>query len=906
LLRKRDSSESDYSNYPGFFNGGAAVNSAYKPADVAMSQRPNSAGATRRVHSGYVSNNKPTVAVVQGASGGQPSSYDPRYGGSTSGRSQQQSSAGVSAPNSGEVVRKRTIWTPSGIQTEYYTEKVQGAVGPTSSGNIPIIQHVEQQVRPKSAGAARSKSSAGTPSSAPSVTALPPAGMTEARMNTGSGGVTPILQPKQGSNEQRQVPTSTQGQQYYQQPTEPKNDWNTSYKLHYGAANVATANIQSGAISGQYSGHQVPDIAEDHGTPYASYTPEQIQQALVRASSAPPSRPSSASSRIRAAMKHGAGADTLGDEYDDGIANDDEENDELDAHLRDMALGGLIGASNRGNRPLTAFYEGVDDSGFDGGPRSRSHPEVSEPSHSVDLLGDRDSGILDIRNNSSLLSEQDLNNRVSAGLSTVPNQFCSVREAFELLKVIVNTKPGQLSSSSMVMDMYMVGKVVGVGSYGKVRAAWHRLTGSKVAIKTYDKAKFKDPEHWKRVQSEIKIMEQISHPRIARLFDAVETPKRMHLIMECLDGGNLCSYVKSKKRLSEEESKKIFFQLLQSIEYLHSYSVVHRDVKLENVLFNDTKDVKLIDFGFSTVCQKGKRLRVFCGTPSYMAPEIVRRSEYEGKPVDMWSLGILLYAILCGYFPFRAKNYPDLYRRIARGSFEIPEELSANAKDLIRQLLTMDPYQRLTAPAALKHPWLQAQLASAPDLAKLRLDTPILISEKASDDVDEHVLHELEEFGIAREDLMKQILSKTHSATVTLYYLLLDVTLSNRRNGTGNRNKANNAPLSTAQLLQGHMGSNPNNGVGTGGSSGSGVNWKKYAQNATYAPSPGLLGRGDNSGGANLLQGVLSSRPKSASATRVSGQPSGGSGVINGNHGGTMTGPSSSSRPHSAHAGRRS
>jgi serine/threonine protein kinase len=126
----------------------------------------------------------------------------------------------------------------------------------------------------------------------------------------------------------------------------------------------------------------------------------------------------------------------------------------------------------------------------------------------------------------------------------------------------------------------------------------------------------KDPAHWKRVHSEIKIMEQISHPRIARLYEAVETPKRMHLIMECLDGGNLCSYVKQKKRLSEDESKSIFFQILQAVEYLHALGVTHRDIKLENVLFVDARDIKLIDFGFSTVCQVGKKLKVFCGTPS--------------------------------------------------------------------------------------------------------------------------------------------------------------------------------------------------------------------------------------------------------------------------------------------------
>ncbi|KAJ1437243.1 kinase-like domain-containing protein [Ochromonadaceae sp. CCMP2298] len=242
--------------------------------------------------------------------------------------------------------------------------------------------------------------------------------------------------------------------------------------------------------------------------------------------------------------------------------------------------------------------------------------------------------------------------------------------------------------------MYMVGKVVGVGSYGKVRAAWHRLTSSKVAIKTYDKSKLKDPAHWKRVHSEIKIMEQVSHPRIARMYEAVETPKRMHLIMECLDGGNLCSYVKAKRRLSEEESKRIFFQIAQALEHLHSLGVSHRDIKLENVLFENDRDIKLIDFGFSTVCQPGKKLKVFCGTPSYMAPEIVRRSEYEGKPVDMWSMGILLYALLCGCFPFRAKAYPDLYRRIARGTFPMPEELSAPVKDLLRQLLNVDAATR--------------------------------------------------------------------------------------------------------------------------------------------------------------------------------------------------------------------
>jgi serine/threonine protein kinase len=123
-----------------------------------------------------------------------------------------------------------------------------------------------------------------------------------------------------------------------------------------------------------------------------------------------------------------------------------------------------------------------------------------------------------------------------------------------------------------------------------------------------------------------------------------------------------------------------------------------------------------------------------------MAPEIVRRLEYEGKPVDIWSMGILLYALLCGCFPFRAKSYPDLYRRIARGTFAIPEEFSPAVKDLLRQLLTVDVTQRINAQAVLRHPWLASQLAAAPDIPKLRKETAILISDKPDDDLDDATL----------------------------------------------------------------------------------------------------------------------------------------------------------------------
>eukprot|EP01038_Epipyxis_sp_PR26KG_P010230 gene10230-13762_t len=485
--------------------------------------------------------------------------------------------------------------------------------------------------------------------------------------------------------------------------------------------------------------------------------------------------------------------------------NNDEDGEGLDLD----GLGAPGNFENKRNsskhqvRIATAAME--EDDEMDGKPinDSRSHPEVSTATPSLELGGYVASGSLgavDARNTSlDSFSEENIN----IGLTTVPNQFCTKRDAVDLRKLLIlsaGTRGGIVPSSSAVMDMYMVGKVVGVGSYGKVRAAWHRLTAAKVAIKTYDKSKLKDPAHWKRVHSEIKIMEQISHPRIARMYEAVETPKRMHLIMECLDGGNLCSYVKAKKRLSEEESKRIFFQILQAIDHLHTLGVSHRDVKLENVLFVDDKDIKLIDFGFSTVCQPGKKLKVFCGTPSYMAPEIVRRLEYEGKPVDIWSMGILLYALLCGCFPFRAKAYPDLYRRIARGTFAIPEELSSQVKDLLRQLLTVDPALRITAHAALRHSWLQIPLMNAPNMDKLRHDTPILISDKSADDLDEQVISEITVFGMSRDEVIRQVVTKTHSSLATLYYLLLDTVMTRRKATVAATKKSN--PYAVGSLTQ--------------------------------------------------------------------------------------------------------
>ena len=169
--------------------------------------------------------------------------------------------------------------------------------------------------------------------------------------------------------------------------------------------------------------------------------------------------------------------------------------------------------------------------------------------------------------------------------------------------------------------------------------------------------------------------------------------------------------------------------------YLHGMHITHRDIKLENVLLDGARNTKLVDFGFS-VCSHHKRLKVFCGTPSYMAPEIVLRREYFGPPVDIWSLGVLLYALLCGRFPFSASNYPSLYRKIARGRFQMPEYLSHSVRDLLTGMLCLDPMKRYTVAQIKRHPWCNAA-ANKPVSPKRHVKH--LISENPADDLDPQV-----------------------------------------------------------------------------------------------------------------------------------------------------------------------
>ncbi|XP_071436331.1 maternal embryonic leucine zipper kinase isoform X4 [Pithys albifrons albifrons] len=264
-----------------------------------------------------------------------------------------------------------------------------------------------------------------------------------------------------------------------------------------------------------------------------------------------------------------------------------------------------------------------------------------------------------------------------------------------------------------VLKYYELHGTVGTGGFAKVKLARHRLTGEKVAIKIMDKLALQDD--LPRVKLEIDAMKDLSHQHICRLYHVIETPKKIFMVLEYCPGGELFDYIISKDRLSEEEARVFFRQIVSAIAYVHSRGYAHRDLKPENLLIDEERNLKLIDFG---LCAKPKggldyHLNTCCGSPAYAAPELIQGKTYIGSEADIWSMGVLLYALLCGFLPFDDDNVMAIYRKIMRGKYSIPNWLSPSSTLLLYQMLQVDPKKRITVKHLLSHPWLMQGYSDA-------------------------------------------------------------------------------------------------------------------------------------------------------------------------------------------------
>ena len=250
------------------------------------------------------------------------------------------------------------------------------------------------------------------------------------------------------------------------------------------------------------------------------------------------------------------------------------------------------------------------------------------------------------------------------------------------------------------LDDYLITKELGKGSYAVVKLAVHKITRNKYAIKIYSKQTLIDPQKRNTVKNEINILKQIDNENVMKLYEVIDTPSNLYLVQEYINGVNLLEILKNEKNhyIKEQRAKKLFTQIVKGISYCHKKNIFHRDIKLENILVLKDDTIKIIDFGFGIKCNRDTLQKLFCGTPSYMAPEIVKKEKYIACYSDIWSLGVLFYAILFGIFPFKGKDDDELFEKINEANLVFPEynPLSEKIKQMIQKIFVHTPNQRIT------------------------------------------------------------------------------------------------------------------------------------------------------------------------------------------------------------------
>ncbi|PIA18175.1 kinase-like protein, partial [Coemansia reversa NRRL 1564] len=258
------------------------------------------------------------------------------------------------------------------------------------------------------------------------------------------------------------------------------------------------------------------------------------------------------------------------------------------------------------------------------------------------------------------------------------------------------------------IDNFNIKRKLGSGTYGSVFKAKHISTNRKVALKfvKYNQSATKSArKHNERIEREIKLQSLLHHPNIARLYDVIQLPDQAGMVLEYVKGCDLLEYVSNYGRLREDEACRIFRQIVSAVDYMHQNCIVHRDLKLGNIMLDRSGQVRIIDFGFADTFEWGKQHNTFCGSPSYASPEIVCSVKYTGPEIDIWSMGVVLYYMLTGLLPFDGKSRDVVYAKIISGVFPMPTFVSAEAQHLLLQMLAVNPNLRIPMAGIIEHPW---------------------------------------------------------------------------------------------------------------------------------------------------------------------------------------------------------
>ncbi|XP_048368582.1 serine/threonine-protein kinase SIK2 isoform X1 [Sphaerodactylus townsendi] len=325
------------------------------------------------------------------------------------------------------------------------------------------------------------------------------------------------------------------------------------------------------------------------------------------------------------------------------------------------------------------------------------------------------------------------------------------------------------------VGFYEIEGTLGKGNFAVVKLGRHRITRSEVAIKIIDKSQL-DSVNLEKIYREVQIMKMLDHPHIIKLYQVMETKSMLYLVTEFAKNGEIFDYLANHGRLSESEARRKFWQILSAVEYCHSRKIVHRDLKAENLLLDNNMNIKIADFGFGNFYKSGEPLTTWCGSPPYAAPEVFEGQQYEGPQLDIWSMGVVLYILVCGALPFDGPTLPILRQRVLEGRFRIPYFMSEECEHLIRRMLVLDPSKRLTIAQIKEHKWM---------LIEVPVQRPALYpqgqeNEPSIGEYNEQVLRLMHSLGIDQQKTIESLQNKSYNHFAAIYYLLIERLKSHR------------------------------------------------------------------------------------------------------------------------------
>ncbi|XP_057791367.1 CBL-interacting serine/threonine-protein kinase 5-like [Salvia miltiorrhiza] len=262
---------------------------------------------------------------------------------------------------------------------------------------------------------------------------------------------------------------------------------------------------------------------------------------------------------------------------------------------------------------------------------------------------------------------------------------------------------------NIIFGKYEMGRLLGKGTFAKVYHGRDLKTSESVAIKVISKDQVKQEGLMEQITREISVMRLVRHPNVVEIKEVMATKQKIFFVMEYVKGGELFAKV-ARGKLKEDAARKYFQQLVSAIDFCHSRGVSHRDLKPENLLLDEDGNLKVSDFGLSALPEHHRNdglLHTQCGTPAYVAPEVLRKKGYDGAMADIWSCGVILYVLLAGFLPFQDENVMKMYTKIFKAEFSIPPWISHEAKRLISRLLVANPEKRITIEAIMRVPWFR-------------------------------------------------------------------------------------------------------------------------------------------------------------------------------------------------------